>query len=66
MKDTAGKLDLDADRGRIVEECSIVECREIFLGRYRIIYHVLEKEVHVLRFVATDRDLETMLRSITS
>ncbi len=44
-------------RGRVVPEISDPEIREIFVGRFRLLYEVHPGEIWVLRIVHGSRDL---------
>ena len=58
-RDAARSLRQFANRGRVVPEIGDPSIRELFVfrQRYRMLYRVLEREVHVLAFIHGARDL---------
>lgn len=57
----SGKLDMFAERGRIVPEVADPAIRELFLrGTYRLIYQVTENRVHILGFIHGARNLRAL------
>jgi len=55
--DAASSLDAHTERGRVVPELRDSSIREIFVRRYRLLYHVGADDVLVLAFVHGGRDL---------
>lgn len=55
--EAARSLDLFAERGRIVPEYSDAAIRELLVRDYRLVYHVGEAALHVLRIVHGARHL---------
>lgn len=60
-RDAARSLRLFANRGRIVPEVVKPEIRELFVGRYRLIYRVNPNTVEILAFIHGARDLRRLL-----
>ena len=54
--DAAASLSTLSERGRIVPELEIPSIREVFVGRYRLIYEVRETKIEVLAFLHGARD----------
>jgi plasmid stabilization system protein ParE len=54
--DAAERLSTLSDRGRTVPELEDPAIREIFVGRYRLLYRVEESQVVVLTFLHGARD----------
>ncbi|MBN2150981.1 MAG: type II toxin-antitoxin system RelE/ParE family toxin [Candidatus Lokiarchaeota archaeon] len=50
-------LSYNPERGRIVPETNDPSTREVFLKKYRIIYHVSDEAVEVLTIIHGSRDL---------
>ncbi|MEK6375736.1 MAG: type II toxin-antitoxin system RelE/ParE family toxin [Acidobacteriota bacterium] len=53
-----------AERGRVVPEYGDESIRELFVGRYRLIYRVRGKRVVIAAFVHGARDLLSLLPRI--
>ncbi len=58
VKDAARSLATFADRGRIVPEFGDPSIRELFMGKYRMIYRVSRKHVWIIALVHGARDME--------
>ena len=58
-RDAARSLREFANRGRVVPEIGDATIRELFVfhQRYRMLYRVLDDEVHILAFIHGARDL---------
>jgi toxin ParE1/3/4 len=54
--DAAASLDAMSERGRVVPEVGRSEVRELFIGRYRLVYEVRAQEVFILAFLHGARD----------
>ncbi|HLA76386.1 MAG TPA: type II toxin-antitoxin system RelE/ParE family toxin [Vicinamibacteria bacterium] len=54
--DAALSLAEFAERGRVVPDLSDPEVREIFVGKYRLLYEVHPNEVWVMRLLHGSRD----------
>jgi toxin ParE1/3/4 len=54
---TANSLFQFAERGRVVPEYGDESIRELFVGRYRLIYRVRDRRVLIAAFVHGTRDL---------
>jgi toxin ParE1/3/4 len=52
------------ERGRVVPEYRDTTIRELFVGRYRLIYRLQAKTVTIVAFVHGARDLLTLLPQI--
>ena len=50
-----------AERGRLVPELTDAECRELFVGGYRLLYRISGEVVFVTAFVHGARDLRAVL-----
>ncbi len=62
VQTAARSLGRFAMRGRIVPERNDESLRELFVGRYRLIYHIAsEDELHVIAFIHGARDLDALL-----
>jgi toxin ParE1/3/4 len=48
-------------RGRLAPEFRDPNVREIFVGRYRLIYRISERAVYILAFIHGARDLAALL-----
>ena len=57
VRDAARSLAYLAERGRIVPEFGDPSVRELFLGKYRLIYQVTEQNVCIVGFIHGARDL---------
>ncbi|MBM4044990.1 MAG: type II toxin-antitoxin system RelE/ParE family toxin [Planctomycetes bacterium] len=57
VRDAARSLAHLAGRGRVVPEFGEPCVREIFVRKYRLIYHVGEQTVHIIGFIHGARDL---------
>jgi len=55
--DTVRSLKQFSFRGRMVPELSDPDVREVFVGRFRLIYKVREEQVFILGFIHGSRDL---------
>jgi plasmid stabilization system protein ParE len=55
--DTASSLDTFGERGRVVPELDDPSVRELFVGRYRLLYQVATDEILILAFIHGARDL---------
>jgi toxin ParE1/3/4 len=53
-----------AERGRIVPESNIPEIRELFVQSYRLIFKVTPRDVQILAFIHTSRDLKERLPAL--
>jgi len=60
----ANSLDQFPKRGRVVPEYRDTAIRELFVGRYRLIYRVHHQTVTILAFVHGARDLEALLPNL--
>jgi plasmid stabilization system protein ParE len=60
---TADSLDILAERGRVVPEVGDPKVREVFVFRYRLMYHVAEEAVSVLAVIHGARDFERWRKS---
>ncbi|MEW6482057.1 MAG: type II toxin-antitoxin system RelE/ParE family toxin [bacterium] len=60
VRDAARSLAYLAERGRIVPEFNDPSIRELFVRKYRLIYHVREQIVHIIGFIHGARDLLTL------
>ena len=58
----AASLDVLSERGRRVPEWNLPTVREIFVGRYRLIYHVADDTVTIIGFIHGARDLRILQR----
>ena len=54
--DGAASLNAMSERGRVVPEIGRPEVRELFIGRYRLVYEVRPQEVCILAFLHGARD----------
>ena len=54
--EAAASLATLSERGRIVPELETPAIREVFVGRYRLIYEVKETKIEVLAFLHGARD----------
>jgi toxin ParE1/3/4 len=54
--EAAGNLSVLSERGRVVPEVGDPAVREVFVGRYRLMYRVEEAQVVVLTFLHGARD----------
>ncbi len=57
VNDAAQSLKRMAERGRIVPEFGRSSIREIFIHRYRLIYRVADRSIHIVAFIHGSRDL---------
>ncbi len=60
----ANSLSQFPERGRIVPEYGDTTIRELFVGRYRLIYRIHAKTVTIIAFVHGARDLAALLPDI--
>ena len=61
-RDASRSLARFANRGRVVPEIGNPDVRELFVWRYRLVYHVSDQEVEVLAFIHSARDLAAALK----
>ncbi len=54
--EAAGSLAVLSERGRVVPEQDDPKVREVFVGRYRLLYEVRPSEVLILSFLHGARD----------
>ena len=54
--EAAGSLAVLSERGRVVPEQDDPKVREVFVGRYRLLYEVRPSEVLILSFLYGARD----------
>ena len=63
-RQAARSLKRFAERGRVVPELGAPEIRELFVGRYRLIYKIEStKAVYVVRFIHGARDFRALWRN---
>src|SRR5262245_13534934 len=62
--EAAESLQILSERGRIVPEFGIQQVRELFVGRYRLLYRVLGDEVQILGFLHGAQDIRRFLRFV--
>jgi plasmid stabilization system protein ParE len=62
--EAAASLAAMSERGRIVPELETPSIREVFVGRYRLIYEVEESKIEVLAFLHGARDFGKWRRSV--
>ncbi|MCC6489729.1 MAG: type II toxin-antitoxin system RelE/ParE family toxin [Candidatus Hydrogenedentes bacterium] len=55
--ETAASLKSLSERGHVVPEIALRNVRELFVGRYRLIYETTPDEILVLAFIHGARDL---------
>ena len=60
----ANSLSQFPERGRVVPEYGDITMRELFVGRYRLIYRIHSKTVTIVAFVHGARDLSALLPDI--
>jgi plasmid stabilization system protein ParE len=60
VRDVARSLSDLAERGRIVPEFANQQIRELFVQRYRLIYHVEPDAISIIGFIHGARDLLTL------
>lgn len=58
--DAARTLAYLAERGRVVPEFADPSVRELFLGKYRLIYQITGQTVYIIGFIHGARDLLTL------
>ena len=61
-RDAARSLKQFADRGREVPELGDPSIRELFVQSYRLIYHVIPREVRILAVSHQSRDSTAVIR----
>lgn len=57
VREAASSLADFAQRGHVVPEFNQPDIRELFVGSYRLIYQVSERDVYVLGLIHGSRDL---------
>lgn len=62
---TAESLSAFGERGRIIPEMQQPNVRELFVGRYRLMYEVFEAKVEILAFIHGARDFAKWRKSHT-
>ncbi|MGH9784652.1 MAG: type II toxin-antitoxin system RelE/ParE family toxin, partial [Terriglobia bacterium] len=62
--ESAASLTTLSERGRIVPELETPKIREVFVGRYRLIYEVHPSKIEVLAFLHGARDFGKWRRSV--
>jgi plasmid stabilization system protein ParE len=55
--EAASSLEVFSKRGRIVPEFNQSNVRQLLVQRYRLLYEVVQTEVHILAFVHAAREL---------
>jgi toxin ParE1/3/4 len=60
VRTAARSLSSLAERGRIVPEFGDPTVREIFVRKYRLIYHLKNKTLYIIAFIHGARDLEKL------
>jgi len=63
--DTAESLSVLSERGRIIPEMDQPNIRELFVGRYRLMYEVFDAKVEILAFIHGARDFAKWRKSQT-
>jgi len=61
----AESLSVLSERGRIIPEMQQPNIRELFVGRYRLMYEVFEAKVEILAFIHGARDFAKWRKSQT-
>jgi len=60
VRDAARSLAHLSERDRLVPEFGDPSVRELFVGKYRLVYHVTEQDVCIVGFIHGARDLPTL------
>jgi plasmid stabilization system protein ParE len=63
---TAESIPENPELGRLVPEINDPECRERFVHKYRVIYHVEAERILIVAVIHGSRDFEQQISRITS
>lgn len=60
VREAARSLVYFSERGRVVPEFGSPNVRELFVRKYRLIYHLTEEVVHIIGLIHGARDLRSL------